>query len=73
MVRAPFPVIRDFGKSMYELLFKYEQVYHRQEIIGSIIAHIGSGIISFHIFFFFLIFIYSLFIIIFYCYPLTLF
>ncbi|KAL6041505.1 Fanconi anemia group D2 protein, partial [Balamuthia mandrillaris] len=43
-LRSPEPAIRQFGVAQYVLVFQhFTEKYQRQELLGNIITHIGSG------------------------------
>lgn len=43
-LRSPENIIRNFGNTLYTLCFQlFEDSYYRQEVLSSIIAHMGSG------------------------------
>ncbi|KAK3612016.1 hypothetical protein CHS0354_021690 [Potamilus streckersoni] len=43
LLRSPEPAILHFACVLYKLTFKTFQAYHQQEIVGNLVAHIGSG------------------------------
>ncbi len=44
LLRASEPVARRFGALLFELLFcEFEKPFNRQEVLSSVIAHVGSG------------------------------
>eukprot|EP01094_Clydonella_sp_ATCC50884_P007012 TRINITY_DN161_c2_g2_i1.p2 TRINITY_DN161_c2_g2~~TRINITY_DN161_c2_g2_i1.p2 ORF type:complete len:667 (+),score=142.56 TRINITY_DN161_c2_g2_i1:64-2001(+) len=44
LVSSSSPEMRSFGSEMYHLCFEnFEDPFHRQELLGAIMAHVGSG------------------------------
>lgn len=46
LLRFPSPLCREYAGRLYELLFKSFEDYHRQEVVGGLVTHVGSGISS---------------------------
>lgn len=44
-MRAPQLTVQTFGGSLYAALFASYTAYYRQEVIGALIAHVGSGVV----------------------------
>ncbi|KAI8481783.1 Fanconi anemia group D2 protein [Branchiostoma belcheri] len=46
LLRSPEPAVELFGCHMYQEAFSAFDVYCRQEVVGSLVTHIGSGVTS---------------------------